>query len=520
MHTFLTFLIIVFLLSTLSSQQDIVSVKDVLSQTKDSDTSKAGTGSSQNFLMCDSETITFEFRNPYTSNGIDGESFSGELPVSPFSTNCRVGDFEIDPSTGLKPKDKIRYYDQLPSLIHPNNVTTNYPMMYTYFHANEFLKTIPEIRDQIMGSIYFRIGFTAGVSYNGTEIIFENETWQKDISGAVTGVTAYLFRNAKPQQNTGLIVGTSDFIAQLYKWENTETNTHNVFTGDGLPGRKTDNENCYDRTLSFAHNAPVWSTLLMKIHTDVINDYNISIAMAFESMEIFIESDGQVQAAEKLYSLIKEPDFGLNQTQICAIRTIITDHYKCLNPSSLRPKLDDIADYYIADDTSDNGTEPNPSNTSEWESPAIINRQNNDGLFENQAAVANVENTLYVEITNKGCDTLTDAVLQVYYALSETGLSWADAWVENVITVGSSTIMAGDKIAEIAIPSITSQYIRIPITWTPPDIESLNVPNSKINILARIVSADDVMSEVEVKDVRTNVRNNNNVGWKVLNLVK
>jgi hypothetical protein len=508
MHTFWTFLIIVFLSSTLSSQQDIESVKDNFSV---------------GLINCTSSSISFKYENPF----IDYEEKNGFLPVTNFLGECVLGDFTKN-GTKYVVNDKITYYfyndvfNNFTGIKTIQEVSGQYNLMYTYYHANEFLKTIPEIVDSFSFPVQFKEG-SVGASYDGTNILYQaGSDWQKDISGVISGVTAYLFKGFDLLSSSGLSLGTRDFMAQLYKWENTIDKTHKIFTSPKLPKRSTNSELCYNPSMTaYAEdNGPVWATLLMRIHTDVINDYDVSMDLAFKSMKKFIKTDGQVQAAEKLYSLIKEPDFGLNQTQICAIRTIITDHYKCLNPSTLRPKLDDIADYYIADDTSDNGTEPNPSNTSEWESPAIINRQNNDGLFENQAAVANVENTLYIEIANKGCDTLTDAVLQVYYALSQTGLTWDDAWVENVITVGSSTIMAGDKIAEIAIPSITSQFIRIPITWTPPDIESLNVPNTKINILARIVSADDVMSEVEVKDVRTNVRNNNNVGWKVLNLVK
>ncbi len=119
--------------------------------------------------------------------------------------------------------------------------------------------------------------------------------------------------------------------------------------------------------------------------------------------------------------------------------------------------------------------QPNPSNASEWESPAVVNRNASDGLFTNQAAKADTENTLYVEIKNAGCDSLVDARLEIYYALSQTGLTWDDAWDNNIITVGNTDIQAGAKIADIILPSIPVGGIRVPVTWTPPNIDALNI---------------------------------------------
>jgi hypothetical protein len=207
----------------------------------------------------------------------------------------------------------------------------------------------------------------------------------------------------------------------------------------------------------------------------------------------------------------------LSGNDLCKIKTVISNYF---TPNCDQPTLDDVVDYYIADDISDIGIQPNPSNASEWESPAIINRNAPDGLFTNQSAKADTENTLYIEIKNAGCDSLVDARLEIYYALSQTGLTWDDAWDNNIITVGNTDIQAGAKIADIILPSISTEGIRVPVTWTPPNIDALNIPSTKINLLVRIVSATDVMQETEVKDIRSNVRNNNNIAWKVLQLEK
>lgn len=486
----------------------------------------------QSSIMCNGPTTPFEFRNPYTSNMMDGELYIGELPVSPFSTNCRVGDFEIDLTLGLQPKDKIRYYDQIPGLIHPDKISDNYPKMYTYYHSNEFLKTIPEIREQIMGSIYFRIGSTAGVSYSGTEIIYENEIWQKDISGAVTGVAAYVFRNAKPQQNTGLMVGSSDFIAQLYKWENTETNTHNVFTGPGLPARRTDSEACYDPTLSFEHNAPVWSTLLMKIHTDIINDYDISMSMAFESMEIFIESDGQTQAAEKLYSLLKQPDYGLTQAQICQVRNIILGHYDCL-PVALQFTLND-SDYFIRDSDIDNGDEPEMTSQM-WTSPDIINRYEDDTNWDHQNPRyinPSTKNYIKVRVRNRGCsndDALHDKKLKVYYSMASTGLTWKEDWVTNGVPLEDEPLITG-----IDGGNSDGIFTTYTFPWTPPNPAELSGDKQHICIYARITdgtSENEGQGNVkrlvgniptiydETPHVGDNTQNCNNIAWKNMSLI-
>ncbi len=474
------------------------------------------------------EMIEYKISRPY-NNG--SGNFTANLPTSlnhiPGAPPvCYIGGWD---NTG-KILEKITYYNPTGAFtgrISTNQINNqdNYEKLYPYFELNRLVTLFPSLAPP--GNVLCRISAIAGGGgWAQGQFIYNDEDYATDMFSVVQGALSYRFTPFS-MNDDGMTKGIKDFIAQMYKWELGFT-THTCFSDPDLfdHQRRTDYTECYNLSNNTDHNVQVWSTLLMKIYTFMKTHNNNDIETINKCIKItemmhdnLPSTASQISAAEELYKVIKNGDY-VNQNGLCAIRTIITDHYKCLNPSTLRPNLDDIADYYIADETSDNGTERNPSNTSEWESPAIINRQSNDGLFENQAAVVDVENTLYIEIANKGCDTVTDAVLQVYYALSQTGLTWDDAWVENVITVGSGTILAGDKIAEIAIPSITSQSIRIPITWTPPDIESLNVPNSKINVLARIVSAVDMMSEVEVKDVRTNVRNNNNVAWKVLNLIK
>ncbi len=471
------------------------------------------------------EVLDYKISRPY-NNG--SGNFTANLPTSlnhiPGAPPvCYIGDWDINGQI----LEKVTYYNPTAAFngrISTNQVTAqgNYEKLYPYFELNRLFNLYPSLAPP--GNVRCRIGAIAGGgSWSMGEFLYQDLAYATDMFSVVQVGLSYRFSKLFSE---GINRGTRDFIAQMYKWEVGFT-VHTCYSDPELDPiqRQTDFTGCYDPGADTDWNTQVWSSLLMKIYNFIKthNNDNLAINNCMEITEIMHDNLAstatQISAVEELYKVIKNGAY-VDQNGLCQIKSIINDHYKCINPSTLRPKLDDIVDYYIADDTTDNGAEPNTSNTSEWESPSIINRQIPDGINENQSAISNDQNTLYVEVRNNGCDSLSDAVLQVYYSLSQTGLTWDDAWVENTITVGNNNIIVGNKIAEVAIPSVSTQSVRIPITWTPPDIESLNLPNTKINILARIVSAVDFMHEVEAKDIRINVRNNNNVAWTVLQLVK
>ncbi|MBK9255568.1 MAG: hypothetical protein IPM42_08790 [Saprospiraceae bacterium] len=410
---------------------------------------------------------------------------------------------------------------------------------YTYFNSPNNWMFSPSANLQFP-VIFEPSGSIVLVLYDNTlnKIKFKNPVSQQDVASSITGLASFLLHHTNAVVssantnhvvfNDGLIIGSIDYLIQSYK-RHIGAYTDLVFTYELIPTierptRRTDNSICLNEFNNANDRSMVWSTLLVNLEN--VFSPNIVIPLLNYCYKDFTINTNQRSAAEMLLSkaILHKSELQLSNAQLCTLKNIIKLHYSCLNNPLIEPDLSfhgsGALDYYIADDASDIGIQPNPSNASEWESPAIINRQSPDGQLVNQAAIADVENTLYIEIGNNGCDTLTDGVLQVYYALSQTGLSWDDAWIENTITVGNTEILAGAKIAEIFLPSISTQTVRIPVSWTPPDIEGLNVSETKINILARIISATDVMYAAEGRDIRTNVRNNNNVAWKVLTLEK
>lgn len=268
------------------------------------------------------------------------------------------------------------------------------------------------------------------------------------------------------------------------------------------------------------------STLLAQIHLD---ETNLGEEVVEKIMTDIFASNPSVFKEDNPYDFIKymwqtakllHKNNSLSISQLCSFKAKINSYFASCTESNVFRVTDNLIDLYISDDVNDTGNQPNQSNSPEWLSPSILNRQSPDASFMNENVISNTENTLYIEIKNTGCDSLADATLMVYYSLSETGLAWDESWIEKIIRVGNNEVLGGTKIAEVKLPAIGTQALRIPITWTPPDLNALNLNSTKINILARIISPVDLMYKTEVIDIRSNVRENNNIAWKVLNLTK
>ncbi|MCP4124598.1 MAG: VWA domain-containing protein, partial [Bacteroidetes bacterium] len=160
------------------------------------------------------------------------------------------------------------------------------------------------------------------------------------------------------------------------------------------------------------------------------------------------------------------------------------------------------SDVYIMDTSTDTGIEPHTTQNV-YHSPDIrvCNAQNCTGHHN---PVESQTNYVYVTLRNDGPrvqppKSITGD-LYVYYTASGGAAQWSTDWVP--IGTESGITLAPGQISEIEIP------------WN-------NVPNSgHYCLLARWVSDQDPMAVAEGSQTITNTRNNNNIAWKNVNVVK
>ena len=169
-------------------------------------------------------------------------------------------------------------------------------------------------------------------------------------------------------------------------------------------------------------------------------------------------------------------------------------------------------DLMIADSHTDLGEEPFFNfYTEPFSSPNIWTRQQADTGLLPQNPIPDSLNYIYVKINNIGCAASTvNDTLKLYWAKTDTNLSWASNWETNLI-------------ASKPLPSILSgKESIIEIPWQ-------NIPNLlnyryisenpwDFHLLARIVSANDPMTFSETADVLQNIQNNNNIAGTSLTI--
>ena len=159
---------------------------------------------------------------------------------------------------------------------------------------------------------------------------------------------------------------------------------------------------------------------------------------------------------------------------------------------------------WMKDTWSDNGAEPDPAQASEpmWKSPYIWVRNSRDQEFEKQHEHENPEfgqtNWAYVKLQNGGPSSSGN--LELYYADASTSLTWPNDWT--LISSQSITTLE-NRFSEI-----------VEFKWD-------NLPGQgHYCLLARWISpTDDPMTNVEGPNIGANVRGNNNIVWRNLNIV-
>lgn len=171
-------------------------------------------------------------------------------------------------------------------------------------------------------------------------------------------------------------------------------------------------------------------------------------------------------------------------------------NFRCSSPNA--------PDVWMKDTWNDTGDEPDPNTVGEamWESPYIWIRNTQDTTLVHQHEHQNPEygstNWVYVKMHNGGT-AAASGNLELYYAHASTGLSWPADWT---------------LLTSVPVNSFAAHSTRIV------EAEWNNLPGvGHYCMLARWVSAADPMTHAETTDINANVRNNNNLVWRNLNIV-
>lgn len=170
-------------------------------------------------------------------------------------------------------------------------------------------------------------------------------------------------------------------------------------------------------------------------------------------------------------------------------------NFKCSSPG--------VTNVWMRDTWNDTGQEPDPNTASEamWRSPYIWVRNTQDAThmhqFEHQDPIYGQPNWVYVKMINGGASAATGH-LEVYYANASVSLTWPTGWT-----------LIGNPSVSIAANSTTV----VDVSWP-------TLPGTgHYCLLARWNSASDPMTHAETADIGDNVRQNNNIIWRNVNIV-
>ncbi len=189
---------------------------------------------------------------------------------------------------------------------------------------------------------------------------------------------------------------------------------------------------------------------------------------------------------------------GAQQTdnhQTLNLTALTVANFRCSSPSA--PNV------WMRDTWDDTGLEPDPATAGQsmWKSPYIWVRNVQDTALNEQHLHQNPDfgstNFLYAKLHN-GFSTSTSGNLEFYAADASTSLTWPTGWT----LVGS-----------VAVASFAAGSTRIvEQSWSPPAV-------GHFCLVARWVSASDPMATAEGPDITANVRANNNIVWRNVNVV-
>lgn len=187
----------------------------------------------------------------------------------------------------------------------------------------------------------------------------------------------------------------------------------------------------------------------------------------------------------------------------------IADNHLTLNNTALtvanfRCASPGVSNVWMKDTWDDTGLEPDPRTAGEdmWKSPYIWVRTAQDPGFvhqhEHENPVLGSPNWVYVKLQN-GASTDASGNLEVYWANASVSLTWPASW----------TLLSSVPVSAFAAHS--TKIVEVP--WS-----SLPGPGHYC-LVARWNSMADPMATAEGPDIDANVRANNNLVWRNLNIV-
>jgi hypothetical protein len=164
------------------------------------------------------------------------------------------------------------------------------------------------------------------------------------------------------------------------------------------------------------------------------------------------------------------------------------------------PTADDV---WMKDAWEDTGSEPDSNLATEpvWKSPYVWVRNapdtsvNFEKQHQHQNPITGQTNYIYIKVHNGG--VATSGTLQVLAADAATGLSWPTSFTQ----VGSADI--------VFLPKST-RIVELP--WAPTE-------SGHFSLIARWSSVSDAIAVPEGPSIDTNVRSNNNIVWRNVNIV-
>jgi hypothetical protein len=186
-----------------------------------------------------------------------------------------------------------------------------------------------------------------------------------------------------------------------------------------------------------------------------------------------------------------------------------TDNHQTLNNTALTVanfhcSSPGTSTVWMKDTWDDTGREPDPATANEamWRSPYIWVRNSKDvGLthqHQHENPILGSTNWIYVKVHNAAMSSQT-GTLELYYANASTSLVWPGAW----------TLIAGVPVTGLAARGtriVEQQWSSLPSA-------------GHFCLLARWVSPSDPMTSPEGPNIGLNVRANNNLVWRNVNVI-
>lgn len=227
------------------------------------------------------------------------------------------------------------------------------------------------------------------------------------------------------------------------------------------------------------------------------------------------------ETADDIYHLPQnQPYLGkLGTGRLNAFRAVMVA--KCMAQPSAQ------LDLMVRDNYDDYGQEPNNSTTDHWDCVDMWIRNQPDGkdIRDHQNPKYSGPGSkayIYVRVTNKSCVTSTGTEeLELYWAKGATSLNWPVSWNGDLVL---NSQPMGNEVNTLQIPSLEpGEDTIIEFEWTIPNPDNYNFLNKEpwhYCLLARINTPADPMAFPETINTPNNAKNNNNIGWKNISIIK